>query len=235
MILTYYGHCAFRWQTPAGLAVLADPYRNQPGRYWFPRLFPEVPCDLGLITHAHFDHDAVNRLPETASTLRIPGEFSAADLQIRGIGDYHSGPPRLRDFPNVMFRLQTANGASFLHLGDNRAHWPPAVTRAVGQIDVLMLTVDDSSHLLTYGEADALIARLRPRIVIPMHYAIPGLTAPESGLLPPEQWLRRHPNIRRLDTHQAEITPETLPARTEIWLFPPAPQSLTAPPAPPPG
>ena len=166
------------------MTALADPYRNQAGRYWFTRLFPEVHCDLGLISHAHFDHDAVDRLPEAASILRMPGEFQAGDLHIRGIGDYHSGSARLRDFPNVMFRLQ-ASGVSFLHIGDNRAQWPTDVSYAVGDIDVLLVTVDDSIHLLTYEEVDALVQRLQPRVVIPMHYAIPGITTPECELLPP--------------------------------------------------
>lgn len=85
MRLTYFGHCAFRWETEGGITVVADPYRNATDRYWFTRLFPEVRCDLGLITHAHFDHDAVERLPEAASILRMPGEFTAGDLQIRGV------------------------------------------------------------------------------------------------------------------------------------------------------
>ena len=124
MRLTYYGHCAFRWETPGGVTVMADPYRNQAGRYWFSRLFPEIHCDLGLISHAHFDHDAAERLPEPASVLRTPGEFVSGDLQIRGIGDFHSGPSRLSNFPNVMFRLEV-NGVRYLHIGDNRVDWPP--------------------------------------------------------------------------------------------------------------
>ena len=75
-----------------------------------------------------------------------------------------------------MFRLEV-NGVSFLHIGDNRADWPPEVARAVGDVDVLMVTVDDSIHLLTYDEVDGLIDRLQPRVVIPMHYAIPGITS----------------------------------------------------------
>ncbi len=228
MKLAYYGHCAFRWDAPGGLSVLADPYRNQAGRYWFTRRFPGVHCDLGLISHAHFDHDAADRLPEAASILRMPGEFAAAGLHIRGIGDFHSGPPRLSDFPNVMFRLE-AGGVSFLHLGDNRAVWPPEVARAVGDIDVLLVTVDDSLHLLTYAEVDALIGRLQPRVVIPMHYAIPGLTAPESGLLPPERWLESQPTVRRLYSHEADFSPAVLPSQTEVWLFRPAPESLSTP------
>ena len=43
MRLTYFGHCAFRWETPGGVTVVADPYRNEAGRYWFARLFPLRP------------------------------------------------------------------------------------------------------------------------------------------------------------------------------------------------
>ena len=226
--LTYFGHCAFRWETPGGVTVVADPYRNAADRYWFTRLFPEIRCDLGLITHAHFDHDAVERLPEAASILRMPGEFAAGGLRIRGIQDLHSGASRLRDFPNVMFRLES-NGVRFLHIGDNRADWPEDVAQAVGDIDVLLVTVDDSNHLLTYEQVDSLVQRLQPSIVIPMHYAIPGLHSSECELLPPDGWLKRQPAMRRLETDRFEFTKRNLPAQTEVWLFQPASRSLTAP------
>ena len=193
-----------------------------------PQRLAEVRCDLGLITHAHFDHDAVDRLPEAASILRMPGEFSTGDLQIRGIGDFHSGASRLRDFPNVMFRLD-AGGISFLHIGDNRVEWPPEVASAVGDIDVLLVTVDDSNHLLTYEQVDSLIQRLQPKVVIPMHYAIPGLTASECELLPPDGWLSHQSAVCRLETDRVEFSNGNLPAHTEVWLFQPASASLTAP------
>ena len=227
MRLTYFGHCAFRWETPGGVTVMADPYRNQAGRYWFTRLFPEVRCDLGLISHAHFDHDAVERLPEAASVLRMPGEFAAGDLRIRGVGDLHSGP-RSVDFPNVMFRLE-AGGVSFLHIGDNRAEWPAEVSDAVGDVDVLLVTVDDSKHLLTYEQVDALVERLRPRVVIPMHYAIAGLHSAECELLPAEGWLARQRTVRRLDAARFEFNARNLPGQTEVWLFPPAGEAMNAP------
>ena len=228
MKLTYFGHCAFRWETPGSVTVMADPYRNQADRYWFTRQFPDVHCDMGLITHAHFDHDAANRLPELASVLRMPGEFNTGDLQIRGIRDLHSGASRLREFPNVMFRLEV-DGVRYLHIGDNRADWPPEVARAVGDVDVLLATVDDSIHLLTYNEVDSLVQRLEPRVVIPMHYFIPGLSASGNELLPPEGWLDRQQTVRRLDSHHADFSSGTLPSSTEVWLFQPAPESLAAP------
>ncbi len=228
MRLTYFGHCAFRWETAGGITAVADPYRNQADRYWFTRLFPEVRCDLGLITHAHFDHDAVERLPEAASILRMPGEFVTGDLNVHGVGDFHSGSARLRDFPNVMFRLD-AGGVSFLHIGDNRVEWPPEVASAVGGVDVLLVTVDDSNHLLSYQQVDALVQRLQPRVVIPMHYAIPGLTASECELLPPDGWLARQTTVRRLETDRIEFSTGKLSTQTEVWLLQPASASLNAP------
>ena len=232
MKLTYFGHCAFRWETAGGVTVMADPYRNQADRYWFTRLFPDVHCDGGLITHAHFDHDAADRLPELASVLRTPGEYHVGDLWIRGIRDLHSGASRLRDFPNVMFRLEV-DGITYLHIGDNRADWPEDVAHAIGEVDVLMVTVDDSIHLLTYDEVDGLVQRLQPRVVIPMHYFIPGLSASGNELLPPERWLDRQRTVRRMESHHAEFSAGNLPTSTEVWLFQPAPESLSAPKAAP--
>ena len=228
MQLTYFGHCAFRWQTAGGVTVVADPYRNVADRYWFTHLFPGLRCDPGLITHAHFDHDACDRLPEAASILRMPDELTVGDLQIRGIGDFHSGASRVSDFPNVMFRLE-AGGVCYLHIGDNRVEWPDHVAQAVGEIDVLMVTVDDSNHLLTYDQVNTLVQRLQPRIVIPMHYAIPGLHSTECELLTPEGWLSRQKTVRRLETDRVVFTLSKLPTQTEIWLFQPAAASLNAP------
>jgi L-ascorbate metabolism protein UlaG (beta-lactamase superfamily) len=230
--LTYYGHCAFLWQTAQGLRVLADPYRNRHDRYWFTRRFPHVECDLALITHAHFDHDAADCLPEAASVLRMPGRFQHLDMSILGILDRHSGRSGRLNFPNVMYRLE-ANGISFLHIGDNRADWPTTAGEAVGRVDVLMVTVDDSCHLLSYQVVDSLIARLTPRIVIPMHYLIPGLIPESTTLRTPDGWLATQTNVRRLGCHSIALSPEDLPGNTQVWVFEPSPESLAAPPVQP--
>ena len=127
-----------------------------------------------------------------------------------------------------MFRLES-NGLRFLHIGDNRIEWPDDVALAVGEIDVLMVTVDDSNHLLTYDQVDSLINRLQPRVVIPMHYAIPGLHSEECELLPPDGWLRRQPRVCRLETSRFEFHAGNLPTQTEVWLFQPAAASFNAP------
>ena len=127
-----------------------------------------------------------------------------------------------------MFRFE-ADGLRFLHIGDNRADWPDDVAASVGEVDVLMVTVDDSNHLLTYREVDSLIDRLSPKVVIPMHYQIPGLIPDSAGLLPPDGWLATHPGVKRLGRHITAFSPEDLPAATQIWVFDPSLDSLAAP------
>ena len=57
--------------------MLIDPCRNQyPDRFWFEREFPTVGCDLCLVTHAHFDHDAVHGLVDDVSIWRMAGNCS---------------------------------------------------------------------------------------------------------------------------------------------------------------
>jgi L-ascorbate metabolism protein UlaG (beta-lactamase superfamily) len=224
--LTYYAHCAFLWQTPQGVRVLTDPYRNQHDRYWFTRPFPVVDCDLALVTHRHFDHDAVSRLPETTSVIRMPGEFAHRDISIRGIPDRHSGT-RSKGMPNVMFRIETG-GIRFLHIGDNYIDWPDDVRQAVGEIDVLMVTVDDSCHLLTYPEVDALIDMVQPRVIVPMHYLIPVLMPESSTLRTIDEWLSMRSKVRQVGGHHITLTQAELPSETEVWVFEPSPEVFEA-------
>jgi L-ascorbate metabolism protein UlaG (beta-lactamase superfamily) len=226
--LTYYGHCAFLWASPTGRRVLIDPYRNRHDRYWFLRQFPAVESDLALITHAHFDHDAADHLLESTAVLRLPGDFHDQDVFIKGIVDLHSGRWGREGLRNVMFRLEIA-GLRFLHIGDNRAQLPPDVIQQVGSVDVLMVTVDDSCHLLSYTEVDDLITLLNPRAVIPMHYLIPELTTQESTLLPPDGWLATQRTVRYLRIPTIQISPQSLPTSREVWVLDPSPESFRTP------
>ncbi len=229
--LTYYGHCAFRWETSAGVQILIDPYRNRHDRYWFTRRFPDVPCDLALVTHAHFDHDATPDLPETVSVLKMPGDFHYQDVHIRGILDEHSGT-RSKGMPNVMFRLETA-GVRFLHIGDNYVDWSADVRQAVGEVDILMVTVDDSCHLLTYPEIDQLIDMVQPRVVIPMHYQIPGLMSDQTTLRTIDEWLVTRSQVQKIGSHHVSLSATALPETPEVWAFEPAPESFTTAPVAP--
>jgi L-ascorbate metabolism protein UlaG (beta-lactamase superfamily) len=170
----------------------------------FPRLPRRI--DVVASTHPHFDHDAVEaaaRGHDEALLLRggtadfrdetcdrrsfggssSSGDDAAALLSLTAVTDEHApashavwsvGRPAMR---NTMFVVEMiAGGLRVLHMGDNRAELPAARLKQLGRIDVLFLTVDDACHLLTFEQVTLLELTLRPRVIIPMHYAIDGLT-----------------------------------------------------------
>lgn len=226
--LTYYGHCAFMWESPQGARVLIDPYQNRHDYYWFLHRFPSVECDLALVSHSHFDHSGVGELPDGTSVLRMPGRFEYRDVSVTGVGDLHAGRAGIRGMRNVLHLVETA-GVRFLHTGDNRAQVPADVRQQVGAVDVLMVTADDSSHILSYDEVDWMVALVDPRVVIPTHYLAPGLTTEESTLLPPDGWLATQGSVRKTGAHTVSIAADELPESREVWVMEVAPESLEAP------
>jgi L-ascorbate metabolism protein UlaG (beta-lactamase superfamily) len=96
----------------------------------------------------------------------------------------------------------------------------------VGEIDILMVTVDDSCHLLTYPEIDQLIDMVQPRVVIPMHYQIPGLMSEQSTLQTIEAWLLTRSRVRHWGGPVISLSPRDLPDTPETWVFEPDPASF---------
>ena len=221
MNLQYLAHSAFKLTTDAGLRVVIDPWRNPASGRWFVRDFPAIDVDLVIVTHEHFDHDAVHRITGLPTILRHAATMEIEDLRVTGFADWHVPGHSSAGLPNVIFVLDIGpEGAPvrLCHLGDNRLPPPSEIVDAIGELDVLIVPVDDSCHLLSYEEVDAFIEIFEPSVVIPVHYFIPGVTAPESTLKPPNGWLKRHANIRR-DVGPTALHPDTLPEQREIWMM----------------
>jgi len=219
IMLRYYGHSAFRWRTPRGVGILIDPFRNpqeMERRRWFLRPFPSVEADIVLVSHPHFDHDAFEMVLGCPTIIRTPGEFRGGDFIIEAIPDQHAGEYGL--YFNLIFIVRVA-GVSFCHMGDNRADIPQDVRGQIGRVDVLMIPIDGSHHILTFDEVNKVIELLDPRIVLPIHYLIPGLTSPDSTLETRELWLEKQGRAVRIAGEEARISQGSIPDSREVWFF----------------
>ena len=220
--LDYYGHSAFKITTPAGLTLLFDPWRNDPsGAFglWFGRPFPRETVDVCLSTHAHFDHDAIYHVAATSILDRAVGTWSFADVTVTGVADKHGissggfldlasavrqsgaepGPPDNPGGLDMVTYVVETGGVRILIWGDNRHDAPDDVWARWGRIDVLTLPIDGSRRILSYAQADEVVARLKPRIVIPTHYAVQGTTVALSMLRSAQEWVDAQPAKRHAD------------------------------------
>lgn len=241
--IAYFGSSAFRITSPEGLMTLVDPWRNHPSRMWdwYFRDMPETAVDIGVSTHAHFDHDALDRLDAHVLLDRPIGRFQFGDVAISGVADKHATdssaatydfkaihkrfngvdiepPDNPRSWDNVLVVVETG-GMRILHWGDNRHDPPDAVWDMLGRIDVALLPVDDSQHVMGYGMVESVIERLKPKIVIPHHYFIVEVTQRQSTLLPADKWLATQSNVRKLPAPEIAYLPGALPETTEVHSF----------------
>ena len=216
MSVTYLGHSAFLFEESSGERVLIDPFGNDHQNHWFLRSFPALDVDLAAVTHDHFDHNAVGALPDETPVMLEAGTRRIGSTIVTGVRDLHSGTSGKAGMANVIFLIEH-EGVRYCHVGDNRHDIPQDVTQQLGKVDVLMAPADDSCHLLAFDEVDALVDALDPKIVIPIHYYIDGLTTLESTLEGPDGWVRKQSPRRTVRKSQMRIDRRGLPYEREVW------------------
>lgn len=218
----YYGHCALKITSPGGASVLFDPWRDDPSGawgLWFKTKFPETVVDITMSTHTHFDHDAIDRPASTMVLDRMVGRFEFADLKITGFADKHAClapgwykwtnaleefgvqacPPNNIGHMDMVTYLIEAGGVRTLIWGDNRPDPADGFWEAIGKVDVLTLPVDGSQHILSFPQADAIVDRLKPKVIIPTHYLNETTTYTLSTLQPADEWVKGKPRFKLLD------------------------------------
>ena len=202
--IAYFGSSAFRITSPSGLTVMIDPWRNLPTRTWdwYFDDFPVTAVDIGVSTHAHFDHDALHRLDAHVLLDRLAGTYAFADVAITGIAEKHntdsthalydfkayirdfSGvditpPDNPRSWDNNLIVVETG-GLRILHWGDNRADPPEEVWDRLGRADASDLAAGRDELLVGLGQlADDEIRA--PQTTLPRR-ALAGLVVPGPGL-----------------------------------------------------
>jgi len=240
--IDFFGHMAFRVISPRGTSVLIDPWRNDPSGYWgvwFPNDFPAVPVDIVLSTHAHFDHDAVYKPHATMVLERLAGEFTLGDVKITGLADKHMcdaqgwykwtkaaaefgqdfcPPDNFMHMDNYI-QVVESNGLRVAHWGDNRPMPAEHVLKALEGVDVLILAIDGSSHILSYNNIADVIARVKPKIVIPGHYYTKGASSVLTTLSDAEEWVAKQPNSVRLEISRLELDPAEVKNMTGTTVY----------------
>lgn len=241
--IAYFGGSAFRLTTPAGITLLIDPWRNLPTANWdwFYHDFPVTKVDIGASTHAHFDHDALHRLDASVLLDRPIGRYEFGDLSVTGIADKHATdathapydfhqinryfggkrilpPDNARSWDNCMLLVETG-GLRILHWGDNRHDPPEDIWDMIGAVDILLLPIDDSQHVLGHPMAGQIIARLAPHVVVPHHYFIWNVLQRQSTLFSADRWLETQGCVRHLEGPAETYFPDTLPEETVVDSF----------------
>ena len=218
MRLTFLGHAAFLVQT-LGYNVVFDPF--SPGIGYAPL---RTQADLVSLSHDN---------PKWHSHLQsVGGEFSVFDalehigqpwdcdgVLLESIPVFESWPDDGEpQGPNAMVKM-TSENLRVLHMGDVGHALGDDYLEALGEIDVVLAPVG-GPPTIEPPQLKAFLHELNPKIVVPMHFMIPGL---KMQLEPLDAFLNAwEGRAVRSGSSQLEISMATLPDEMTLQVLEPS-------------
>ena len=179
MTITWYGQSCFRIDAREGVIAI-DPFAKELGL-----TPPRFQTDIALVTHGHFDHANVGALAGTPTLITGPGEYEARGVAVRGIPSFHDRQEGRERGLNTIYRIN-AEEMTLVHLGDfGEGALRDETLDAIGDVDILFVPVG-GTYTIDSGDAAKVVHQIEPRIIIPMHYELPGLSVklePVDGFL----------------------------------------------------
>ena len=177
---------------------------------------PDVRGDIILVSHDHYDHNAVRIVEkENSKIIREPSERTFEGIEVKGIRSYHDENEGERRGENTIFTFKM-NGTTFCHLGDLGHLLEKETVEEIGDVDFLFIPVGGN---FTIGpkEAKKTIEEIAPKIAVPMHFKRGGLSLDIKTI---EPFLSLYPEERIFKLGvELDFIKADLPDQTEIWAF----------------
>ncbi len=151
--------------------------------------------DLLLVTHEHMDHNGVEAIPGEPAILRsTAGRLQSPIGEVVAIASEHDEQAGTQRGPNTIF-VFTLGGVRVAHFGDfGQSELRPEQAEAIGEVAMAILPVGGGPTIGAVG-AKAIVERLAPRWVVPMHYRTPKIGFLEDA----EEFLGLMSRVERLD------------------------------------
>ena len=199
MRIQWYGQSAFALSSAAA-SVFIDPFGDMAaardrGMQWDYPAIEDVSADLLLVTHEHFDHNAVDVIGGEPAILRsTAGKLESPLGEVVAVASEHDEAAGTERGPNTIFVFEL-DGIRTAHFGDfGQRTLRDEQAEAIGSVDLLFLPVG-AGPTIGPEQAELIIERLSPRWVVPMHYRTPKI-----GFLDPvDPFLERMANVERVD------------------------------------
>jgi L-ascorbate metabolism protein UlaG (beta-lactamase superfamily) len=169
------GHSCVYLRRNNGYTIVIDPHDG----YSIGLQRPSVKGDLILVTHEHFDHNAVDVVKRDDSRVlrEYRGIVEVDDIKVEGFKTYHDKYNGRRRGENTAYII-TVDDARIGHLGDIGEYPPPQeIIDAFSNLGLLAIPVG-GVYTIDPEEAWKTIEKLHPKNILPIHYLVKGVTIP---------------------------------------------------------
>lgn len=209
MDITWLGHSCFTLQT-SKRTLITDPYANSLGLPLGKPIAHTV-----TISNSHPHHSSSDQVSGDARVIQGPGEYEMHGFYIKGV---RTGPSTEQTLGNTAYLFQI-EGLTLCHLGDLAEPLTKRAREQLRSIDILFVPAGGVCTV-SPTQAATLVNSLDPKIIVPMHYQLPGLKV-ELG--PLEEFVREL-GIQTQEPRPAlAVTASSLPLERQVVVLQPSP------------
>lgn len=205
MNISWKGQSCFQIQLSSNkngaYSIVIDPFDQKTGLS-----VSKLQADVLLITHDHDDHNNTKAVTGDYFKIDGPGEYDIGSSFIEGIFSYHDNSNGEEHGINTIYTIETED-IKLCHLGDlGQKELTADQLNTIGNIDILMIPIG-GTYTINASEAIKIMSSIEPKIIIPMHYNIPGLKIKLEGI---------DPFLKELGIKNAEVLPKLVIKRKDI-------------------
>lgn len=199
MIVSWHGHACVSLHIN-GYTIVIDPHDGAS----IGLRKPSVRADLVLVTHDHFDHNAVQVVSKDRTRVfrNYYGEAVVDNIKITGLRSFHDKARGKRRGENSIYVIETRE-YKIVHLGDLGDIPEDPLLEKLKDASLLIIPVG-GTFTIEPSEAWSIVEKIKPLNVLPIHYWIAGLTLP---LKPVEEFLKhvKDYTVTRLETNTFDL------------------------------
>ncbi|HLC99893.1 MAG TPA: MBL fold metallo-hydrolase [Patescibacteria group bacterium] len=209
MQITWFGQACFRFDSK-DVRVLIDPFSKKIGLRE-----PRINDQIIIVTHDHYDHNNIENTTPESFIIKGPGEYEKSGVQVVGISSFHDNTQGSERGLNTIYVIKLEN-ITLCHLGDIGQHMlTDEQVETIGGVDILFVPIG-GTYTVDGKQAVAIVKQIEPKIIVPMHYKVPGLTVNLEG---PNAFLKEI-GIKPEETEYYKITAKNLPQEeTHLIMF----------------
>ena len=211
MRIRWHGHACFEFVGSKN-SVIIDPHDGKSIG-----IRPPISnADIVLVSHDHFDHNAIRMIKNEHSALfALPGKHEIKGTIFEGLPSFHDDQKGALRGSNVMYKFKM-DGITVCHCGDLGDIPSEEVLKAIMKVDILLVPVGEVFTVMISKLKD-FIRKVEPKIVVPMHYRVGGITLP---LKPIDDFLDGIPKDNILYVgNEVELSADEVDEFSGVWIF----------------
>ncbi|MCL2032527.1 MAG: MBL fold metallo-hydrolase [Methanomassiliicoccaceae archaeon] len=177
---------------------------------------PVSNAGIVLISHNHFDHNAQRIIRnEHSALIAETGEREIRGMTIECLPSFHDDMEGTLRGMNTIHKF-TMDGITICHCGDLGEIPSDDVIEALKNVDIIFVPTGEV-YTLPIPRLKKFLGIINPKIVVPMHYRVGGLTLPLTTL---DEFLSDVPKDTIVYVgNEVELSSDDIQEFTGVWVF----------------